>query len=98
MAIRILGARSVPKQVNRANIMADTPPPLSFQAVQRILERNVQNDGLPGLGSRFSLIEWDELPDGTTVCVIENDWNGVRYHFTVCPITFKPINLGPVDQ
>ncbi len=77
--------------------MAKPSKPLSFQAVERILERAVENSDLKDMFSA-ELIEWDELDDGTTVGVIENEDTGVRYHWTVCPKTFEPRNLGPIDD
>lgn len=73
------------------------PTPLSFQAVERILERAIENNDLKDMFSA-ELIEWNELEDGTTVGVVEDEDTGVRYHWTVCPKTFEPKNLGPIDD
>ena len=73
------------------------PTPLSPQTVYSIITRAVENRDLPGLGFYPDLIGWGMLADGTTVGIIERQWTGVRYHFTVCPKTFKPKNLGPID-
>ncbi|WP_158693464.1 hypothetical protein [Neorhizobium alkalisoli] len=69
--------------------------PLSFQAVERILERAIENNDLDGIWAE--LIEWDKLTDGTTVGVVEDQDTCIRYHWTVCPKTFEPLNLGPID-
>jgi hypothetical protein len=71
--------------------------PLSFNTVERILERAIENNDLPDMEYGAELIEWDKLDDGTTVGVVEDEETSVRYHWTVCPKTFEPLNLGPVD-
>ncbi|TIX91611.1 hypothetical protein [Rhizobium sp. P44RR-XXIV] len=73
------------------------PTPLSPQTVYRIITRAVKNHNLPDLWIYPEVIRWTMLPDGTTVGIIEHKQTGVRYRFTVCPKTFKPKNLGPID-
>ncbi|MCA1441261.1 hypothetical protein I6F07_13770 [Ensifer sp. IC4062] len=77
-------------------VATKAPKPLSFRAVERILERAIENSDLKGICAE--LIEWDKLTDGTTVGVVEDQDTGVRYHWTVCPKTFEPKNLGPIDD
>jgi hypothetical protein len=73
------------------------PTPLSPQTVYRIITRAVENRDLLDQWNYHDLIRWDVLADGTTVGIIEHKRTSVRYHFTVCPKTFKPKNLGPID-
>ncbi|UXT50154.1 hypothetical protein FY136_13245 [Agrobacterium tumefaciens] len=73
------------------------PTPLSPQTVYRIITRAVKSHNLPDLWIYAEVIRWGMLSGGTTVGIIEHQKTGVRYHFTVCPKTFKPKNLGPID-
>lgn len=91
---------SLPPVVALPEILPPEPPrkPLSAKTVKRILENAVEEYSLfPDLDDA-DLLRWEVLEDGTTVGVIENTGTTVRYHWTICPKSFKPLNLGPIDD
>ncbi|MCZ7935738.1 hypothetical protein O9X90_25760 [Agrobacterium leguminum] len=75
------------------------PPrkPLSAKTVKRILEKVINEYLLPDM-EYADLLRWDALADGTAVAVVEDSDTTVRYHWTICPRMFTPLNLGPIDD
>lgn len=93
-------ASSRPPIVALPEILPPEPPrkPLSAKTVKRILEKAIEEDWLFPEYNEAELLRWEVLEDGTTVGVIENTDTSVRYHWTICPKSFTPLNLGPIDD
>jgi hypothetical protein len=88
---------ALPTDTERRPPITQRCAPLSFQAVERILSKAIEDDSLERMDYP-ALIGWEDLTDGTVVGVVEDGETAVRYHWTICPHTFKPRNLGPVDD
>ncbi|WFU01937.1 hypothetical protein QA648_17830 [Rhizobium sp. CB3171] len=71
--------------------------PLSPETVKRIIEKAIQHYDVPGLSIYPVHAGWLKSSDGTTFGIVEHRNTGVRYQVMVCPKTFKPKNLGPID-
>ncbi|WP_104668780.1 hypothetical protein [Ensifer adhaerens] len=90
---------SIPAVIALPQILPPEPPlkPLSAKTVKRILEKAIDEYLLPYM-EYADLLRWDALADGTTVAVVEDSDTTVRYYWTICPRSFAPLNLGPIDE
>ncbi len=75
--------------------------PLSSDAVQRILTRAIANNRLSYQRllnvNDPRIISWGTLEDGTTVAIVEDNYTGIRYMWSLDRETFRPVSYGPVD-
>lgn len=75
--------------------------PLSAETVQRILTRVINNQrhnyGRLFDVSQPKIITWGTLEDGTTVCIVEDSYSGIRHMWTLDRVTFRPVSYGKVD-
>ena len=73
-----------------------TVSPVSYATTKRILKKACLNKQIicdvPAL-----FWNWITLRDGTFAVIIEDERTAIRYQWTVCPRTFAPVNLGPID-
>ncbi|WP_142781070.1 hypothetical protein [Agrobacterium sp. T29] len=74
-----------------------TIEPVCQQAVIRIVQKALYNLDLPGYGYPSKVVWYGKSGDQFVVA-IERGSTAVRYLWTVCPHTYKPKCLGPVND